>query len=102
MVELAGEGFEGGGRDFASGAAEEFLFYGVEATGDVGEFLGDLRVECGQLRVESRGPLGGDFGLGLAVPFDQGGFGDAEPAADRGEAEALGAEAEEVGASGNG
>ena len=41
------------------------------------------------------GGSGGDFGLALAVPLYDGGFGDLKAAADAGQAEALDAETEE-------
>jgi hypothetical protein len=100
LAEFAGEGFEVGGADVTDGAAEEFLFQAGETTGEVGDFLGGGGGNFVPDGLTRCGGLGGDLEFGLAVPFDEGGFGDTEAAGDAGKAEALDAEAEKLGSSG--
>ena len=97
LAEFAGEGFHRGSRNFTQGSAEKLLFDGGQSPGERGDLffwkMGDRRWKMGSSR---------NFGLGLAVPFYGGGFGDGQAAADGGEAEALDAEAEEFVTGGGG
>jgi hypothetical protein len=93
VAEFAGEGFQGGGWNFTQGAAEKLLFQGGQSSGEGGDFVGDTWKGRPAVVWLWRGKLE------LAVPFYDGGFGEAEPAADAGQAKALDAKAEEFVAS---
>jgi hypothetical protein len=84
LAEFAGELFEVGRWDVTKRAAEQFLFEGIILSGQSGSFVsgGADGLVLNALAVCGR--LGGDFGLALAVPFDDGWFGDAEAAANSG------------------
>jgi len=95
VIEFADEGFEGGSWNVAQRAAEKLLSQGGQSSSQGGEFVG---VGGGDFLVDTLavgGGARGDFGLALAVPFYDGGFGDVEAAANGGQAETLDAEAEE-------
>jgi hypothetical protein len=66
------------------------VFQGGQPPGEGGDFVGQMGDRRWKL-----GNGGSDFGLALAVPLYDGGFGQVEAAADGGEAQALDAEAEE-------
>jgi hypothetical protein len=96
LPQFASEGFQVGGWNVAKGTAEEFLFEGVVFSAEVrkllgrggGDFLLDLLLIRGDAKI--------NFGPRLALPLDEGGFGDAKLAANAGKAQALDAKAEEL------
>ena len=102
LAELAGEGFQLRGGKVAKGAAEELLFQRVEFSGQVGKLVvgrgGDFLFDA-LLILEDAGL---NFGLGMAAPSNERGFGDAELAANAGETQSLNAEAEEFVTDGRG
>ena len=95
LAEFASEGFEVRSRYVAQGPAEKFLADGGEPSGQVGELLVGGSGEFGVTSLPVVEDGGVNPGLSLAVPGDEGGFGDAEPAGDTGKAQSLDAEAEE-------
>ncbi len=92
LVEFAGEGFKGGGGEVADGAAEEFLADDFEFALEVSQVVVGRGGQVIEDLVAMVTVTGVEFGLGLAVPGDEGGFGDAQVASDGGEAQALEAE----------
>src|SRR3954470_23130208 len=98
LAVLAGDGFQGGGRDFAQGAAEKLLIQGGQPAGEIG----DVRsVGCGMRNAEfAHSRLAFVRGADLTVPLYGSGFGNGQALADGGKAVALDAEAKEVGTGG--
>jgi hypothetical protein len=81
------------GRNFAESAADEFLLDGTEL-GSAAQEVGIRESVLEQLQLKSSRGL--DLGEVLAVPGQERWLGDIEGGSDFGEAEALGAELEEL------
>ena len=106
FLEFAGESLQRCGGDILEGTAEKFLAQGALIAAEICELgvdvgfggwirlgkVGSERPCCGATR-RFVGVSGREFGLELAIPFDDGGFGDAELAADAGQAESAEAKA---------
>jgi hypothetical protein len=95
LAELAGECFQCFGWHIAKGATEEFLPQGVALSDQLGKLVaggGSNFLFHALLVIKG---AGFNFVLGLPTPLDQGWFGNAELAADAGQAEALDAEPKE-------
>ena len=102
LVVFAGEGFDFSRWDLTESATEEFLLEGMVSPGEVSKLLCGFGVDGFEGALLVLGDAGVELGFGLSAPSDEGGFGDAEPAGDSGEAEACDTEAEEFVTGGGG
>jgi hypothetical protein len=95
LAQLSSEGFQGIGWDIAKGATEKFLAQSVTFSDQFGKLVADGGSDFLSRALLIVKGAGFNFGLVLPTPPDQGWLGDAELAANAGQAEALDAEPKE-------
>jgi hypothetical protein len=101
-AEGAGQGNETGGGEVIEFALGQDVFHFVEAAHEAFEFLAVGRANLLMEGVEEQRALIVDLGLEFVLPEDEGALGDMEFLGEAGQAQALGAEFDELGFGGEG